>query len=271
MRLHCPGYDDFILSLAEINLIIYIFSKVLFFNCISSPDQWAEVMQQFVIYQAGVTEEAEGSGEDTCTSPWCRSNMGAQTQTLVSAKWLADMVQRNLVGPRLRVLDASWYLPAMKRDGKEEFARTHIPGASFFDIDECSDRTSGFDHTLPTPQLFADYVGSLGVGDRSHVVVYDASDYGAFSCTRVWWMFRVFGHTRVSVLNGGFRNWVREGHPVSGTCSGPGAARFTASVQRAWVKSFEDVAENMETRRFQLVDVRPYGRFCGQEPEPREG
>lgn len=197
--------------------------------------------------------------------------MGVQTQALVSAQWLSSMVRRNLVGPALRVLDTSWYLPMMNRDGKKEFAQTHIPGASFFDIDECTDRTSRFDHTLPSEELFADYVGALGVGDRSHVVVYDASDYGAFSCTRVWWMFRLFGHPRVSVLNGGFRNWVKEGHPVSGTYTRPEPARFTATMNRSWVKSFEDVTENITSQKFQVVDVRPYNRFRGLEPEPREG
>ncbi|XP_023251614.1 thiosulfate sulfurtransferase-like [Seriola lalandi dorsalis] len=192
-------------------------------------------------------------------------------QTLVSGKWLADMVRRNVVGPRLRILDTSWYLPMMKRDGKKEFAQCHIPGASFFDIDECSDRTSSFDHTLPSEELFADYVGSLGVGGDSHVVVYDASDFGAFSCTRVWWMFRLFGHPEVSVLNGGFRNWVREGHPVTGKLTRPERAHFPATMNRSWVKSFEDMTENIATQGFQVVDVRPYARFRGEEPEPREG
>lgn len=197
--------------------------------------------------------------------------MGLQAQALVSAKWLANMVNRNLVGPRLRILDTSWYLPMMNRDGKKEFAQSHIPGASLFDIDECSDRTSTFDHMLPTEQFFADYVGNLGIGDDSHVVVYDASDFGLFSCTRVWWMFLLFGHPQVSVLNGGFRGWVKGGHPVTGTYTRPEAARFTASMERSWVKSFEDITENISTQQYQVVDVRPYERFQGREPEPREG
>ncbi|XP_068193118.1 thiosulfate sulfurtransferase-like [Antennarius striatus] len=198
--------------------------------------------------------------------------MGLQTQALVSTKWLASMLHRNVVGPRLRVLDSSWYLPMMKRDGKKEFAKSHIPGASFFDIDVCADTTSKFDHMLPSEKVFADYVGNLGIGNDSHVVVYDASDFGAFTCTRVWWMFRYFGHPQVSVLNGGFRNWVKEGHPVTSAYTKPEAVRFTPTVKNpSWVKSFDDVTNNIATREFQVVDVRPYERFCGREPEPREG
>lgn len=198
--------------------------------------------------------------------------MGAPSQVLVSAKWLSDMVKRNLVGPRLRVLDTSWYLPMMKRDGRKEFAQAHIAGASFFDIDECVDPASKFDHTLPSPDIFADYVGNLGVGNNSHVVVYDASDFGSFTCTRVWWMFRFFGHSNVSVLNGGLRNWVREGHPITAAHGRPERARFTATRNHpSWVKSFEDVTRNIREQEFQVVDVRPHERFRGKEPEPREG
>lgn len=191
---------------------------------------------------------------------------------LVSAKWLSDLVKRKIVGPNLRVLDTSWYLPMMNRDGKKEFAESHIPGVSFFDIDKCADTTSKFDHMLPSTEFFEDYVGNLGIGNDSHVVVYDASDFGSFTCTRVWWMFRFFGHNRVSVLNGGFRNWVREGHPVTGVWTRPEPVRFTATRNNpSWVKSFEEVTNNIPAQEVQVVDVRPYERFIGKDPEPREG
>ncbi|CAF95526.1 unnamed protein product [Tetraodon nigroviridis] len=193
--------------------------------------------------------------------------MAAPSPVLVSAKWLSEMAQRSLGGPRLRVLDASWYLPMMRRDGRKEFLQAHIAGASFFDIDECVDPASKFDHTLPSPEIFADYVGNLGVGNDSHVVVYDASDFGAFTCTRVWWMFRFFGHPRVSVLNGGLRNWVREGHPVTAGHARAQPARFTATRSHpSWVKSFEEVTRNISQQEFQVVDVRPLQRFLGVQP-----
>lgn len=199
-------------------------------------------------------------------------NMTAPAEALVSAKWLADMVSRNRVGPSLRILDTSWYLPQMKRDGKLEFAQRHIPGASFFDIDACVDASSEFDHTLPSAEFFSGYVGDLGIGDDTHVVVYDASDFGAFTCTRVWWMFRYFGHSRVSLLDGGFGGWLRGGYAVASAYTRPEAARFAATVSEpSWAKSFEDMTRNLTSREFQVVDVRTPGRFSGKEPELREG
>lgn len=196
--------------------------------------------------------------------------MAAQTRALVAARWLADAVKSNRVGPNLRILDASWYLPKMKRNAWAEFEQTHIPGASFFDIDECCDKSSEFDHMLPTTVgEFADYAGNLGIGNNTHVVVYDASDFGLFSAPRVWWMFRVFGHNSVSVLDGGLKNWLREGHPVTEQYSKPARTEFKASFNKSWVKTYEDVLNNIKTNAFQVVDARANGRFRGVEPEPR--
>ncbi|CAB1428748.1 unnamed protein product [Pleuronectes platessa] len=189
--------------------------------------------------------------------------MAAQTRAVVSGQWLAEAVRCNLVGPKLRILDTSWYLPKLKRDTKAEFAQRHIPGSLFFDIDECSDRSSAFDHMLPTSSHFSRYVGDLGIGSDTHVVVYDTSDFGSYSAPRVWWMFRMFGHSLVSVLDGGWKNWLPE------SCV-PERTEFRAAANLSWVKSYEEVLENVGTRRVQVVDARSAGRFRGTEPEPRD-
>ncbi len=44
--------------------------------------------------------------------------------------------------------------------------------------------------------------------------MYDCSDLGLFSATRLWYMFRVFGHDHVSVLDGGFAKWSAEKLPL---------------------------------------------------------
>ncbi|XP_069380785.1 3-mercaptopyruvate sulfurtransferase-like [Paralichthys olivaceus] len=196
--------------------------------------------------------------------------MAAQTRAVVSGQWLAEAIRCNLVGPKLRILDTSWYLPKLKRDPKAEFAQRHIPGSLFFDIVECSDRSSAFDLMLPTSSHFSRYVGDLGIGRDTHVVVYDTSDFGSYSAPRVWWMFRLFGHSLVSVLDGGWKNWLADGHPVTSESSAPERTEFKAAANLSWVKSYEDMLENMGTGQVQVVDARPAGRFRGIEPELRD-
>lgn len=188
-------------------------------------------------------------------------------RALVSTRWLAESVRAGKLGPGLRVLDASWYPPGT-RDARREYRERHVPGASFFDMEECRDRASPYEMMLPSEAGFADYVGRLGIGNDTHVVVYDGDDLGSFYAPRVWWMFRVFGHRTVSVLNGGFRNWLKEGHPVTSEPSRPEPAVFKATLDRSLLKTYEQVLENLESKRFQLVDSRAQGRYLGTEPEP---
>ena len=187
------------------------------------------------------------------------------TPLVVTTDWLAAA---SGAGSAVRVLDGSWHLPAAARDPAAEFLAAHIPGAAFFDIDGISDPDSSLPHMLPSPAHFAESVSALGVGNASHVVVYDT--VGLYSAARVWWMFRVFGHERVSVLAGGLPRWQAEGRPVeSGTPTiAPGA--FTArAADETMVRSFEQVRATLGTGGAQVVDARAAARFTGEDPGPR--
>ena len=71
----------------------------------------------------------------------------ANPEALVSTEWLAE----HLSAPDVHIVDGSWYLPAMNRDAKAEYAEAHIPGAVFFDIDEIADTDNPLPHMLPSP------------------------------------------------------------------------------------------------------------------------
>jgi thiosulfate/3-mercaptopyruvate sulfurtransferase len=185
---------------------------------------------------------------------------------LVSTEWLAG----RLGNPGLRVLDGSTYLPTSGRDPAAEYTAAHIPGAIFFDLDASSDRASPLPHMLATPEAFARRMAELGLSDDDDLVVYDGSGVN-LSAPRVWWTFRVFGHPRVAVLDGGFAKWRREGRPVEpGTVALP-RSRFSARLDRALVRDLAAVRANLVSRAEQVVDMRSAGRFTGTEPEPRPG
>lgn len=192
-------------------------------------------------------------------------------RALVSAQWVAEALKSPRSSQPLKLLDASWYLPKLGRDARREFEERHIPGAAFFDIDRCSDHTSPYDHMMPSATHFADYAGSLGVSAATHVVIYDGSDQGLYSAPRVWWMFRAFGHNSVSLLDGGFRHWLSQNLPVSSGKSHSEPAEFCAQLDPSFIKTHEDILENLDARRFQVVDARAAGRFQGTQPEPRDG
>ena len=184
----------------------------------------------------------------------------------VTTEWLAERLGR----ARLRVLDASWYLPASGRDGRAEYLAGHIPGALFFDLDAVSDPATSLPHMLPTPDAFARAMTELGLDDLDDLAVYDGTGAN-MSAARAWWMFRAFGHGAVAVLDGGMDKWRREGRPLEAGATWLPAGRFTARLDRAAIRTLDDVRDNLRSGRELVVDMRPAGRFTGMDPEPRAG
>lgn len=190
---------------------------------------------------------------------------------LVSTQWLAQRLGAARSGvPVLRVLDASWYLPTSGRDPRVEYATGHIPGAVFFDLDAASDHASPLPHMLPSAGEFAERMAALGLDAADDLVVYDGSGVN-LSAARAWWMFRVFGHDRVAVLDGGSAKWRREGRPLETGRPTLPRGRFGARRDARRVRDLESVRDALARGSEQVVDVRSAGRFTGAEPEPRPG
>jgi thiosulfate/3-mercaptopyruvate sulfurtransferase len=184
---------------------------------------------------------------------------------LTSPAWLAE----NISDPSVRIVDATFTLPGETPTGWERYAQAHIPGARYFDIKKIADADSPYPNMLPTPDDFAAAVGALGISNLYTVVVYDANLLGA---ARVWWMFRIFGHTQVRVLDGGFPRWQAEGHPVTADVAAPPTpARFVSVFRPELLKTFHSVKECLQNQDAQIVDVRSPARFTGAEQEPRPG
>lgn len=185
---------------------------------------------------------------------------------LVDTEWLAD----HLGDPDLRVVDATWHLPELDRDPHAEFMAQHIPGAVHLDIDDVADPGHELGHMLPDAGVFAEKVGALGLGNDARIVVYDTR--GLYSAARVWWMFKVYGHHKVGILDGGMVKWLAEGRPVESGEAKPVPTTFTPKAnRRELVRLAEDVLDNIGTRREQVVDARTPGRFSGAEADPYPG
>jgi thiosulfate/3-mercaptopyruvate sulfurtransferase len=188
-----------------------------------------------------------------------------KSRFVVSADWL----QERLGAPDLRILDASFYLPAQKRDADAEYASGHIPGAVRFDHDKISDHSTNLPHMVPSPAYFASEVGKLGISETDTIVVYDGP--GIFASPRIWWLFRIMGAKNVYVLDGGLDSWKAEDRPFETIVPQPKAVTFTPHFHADRVVSFEAMRDIVTGEAMQIADARSAGRFAATEPEPREG
>ena len=185
---------------------------------------------------------------------------------LVSTEGLAGRLGQD----GLRILDASWFLPSAGRDARAEYLAGHLPGALFFDLDAVSERETPLPHMLPSPEAFARAMSALGLKDTDDLVIYDGTGAN-MSAARAWWMFRVFGHPAVAILDGGLAKWRQEGRPLeTGSVSLPPGS-FTATLDQSQVRDLDDLLDNLRTQREQVIDMRPARRFSGTDPEPRPG
>jgi len=187
------------------------------------------------------------------------------TAPLVSTAWLAE----RLGDPDILIVDGSWWMPAEARSGEAEFLQRHIPGAVFFDIDAIADKTVDLPHMLPTPEVFADAVGELGLGRDATIVVYDT--FGIRAAARVWWELRAMGFEKLHVLDGGLKTWIAEGRPLETGPAEPRPVSVAPNYKSELVRNSTQVLMALESGTVQVVDARAGARFRGEAPEPRAG
>lgn len=171
---------------------------------------------------------------------------------LVSTEWLAQHAD----GEDIVVLDASVFLvqtPEQQRgefhSGIDRFASGgHIPGARFADLFvEFSDASIALPFTRPQLAHFEAAAGRLGITPASHVVIYDAlaNQWAA----RLWWVFRSFGHCKVSVLDGGLRKYRKEGRQLENGLSSFRPANYIATAEQPVVATRDDVLSILHNER----------------------
>ena len=180
---------------------------------------------------------------------------------LVTTEWLATQLGE----PDLRLVDASWHMPASGRSGREEFLAAHIPGAVFLDIDALSDKSDRAPHMLPSAAQFGKAMGRLGIRRDDRIVVYDNSPIR--TAARGWFMLRHFGSAQVAILDGGLQKWTAEGRPTESGEGQPAGARFDAET----VGEIVTKQELLGGLDMPLLDARGRPRFEGSEADPRPG
>ena len=170
-------------------------------------------------------------------------------QYLVETAWL----EAHLNDPALRILDCTVLFATDANgihiaSGRDAWAQGHIPGSGFADfLQDLSDHTSPVPFMMPPATQFAEVMSLYGVGEGTHVVLYDAcSDMWAHMwAARVWWMLRVCGFDQAAVLNGGWHKWTMEGRPVSTDPPSYPPARFIAQPRPEHMADKHEVLATM--------------------------
>ncbi len=196
------------------------------------------------------------------------SSAALASQPLVSVDWL----KANLDNPEVVVLDIR---SAISGSSKESYAQAHIPGAIHSDYVQAGWRVQNADGTpgmLPGADHLAKLIGGLGIDNDSHVVVVSrgANSLEMGAATRVYWTFKVAGHDKISILDGGLAAWVAErdpntNRPVNPLESGvvePEPATFEVNMRPELLATKEDVQAALQAGT-PVIDHRPTDQYLG--------
>ncbi len=183
--------------------------------------------------------------------------------TLISTQTL----HQQLNNPDWVIVDCRFSL-ADTEAGAKAYRHGHIPTARYAHMDrDLSSTITDFTgrHPLPDFALLAKKLGNWGIANNSQVVAYD--DAGGAFAGRLWWLLRCMGHDKVAVLDGGIKQWQKQGLPISTTLPTIKPATFRPNLnEAAWLNALQ-VQNSLAQKAICLIDARTPERYRGeQEP-----
>jgi thiosulfate/3-mercaptopyruvate sulfurtransferase len=151
----------------------------------------------------------------------------------------------------------------------EDFAAGHIPGAVHLDLWGVS-----LIDTDPAPlQAFMwmiDHLFNLrGVDASTPVVVYD--EQSGIRAARAFWFLEYFGHPDVTLLDGGFTAWTREGLPVTRDAAAPPKSTWSGTPQQQTIATWRDVKARVGSPDTVILDTRTDGEYDGTTVRAKRG
>jgi thiosulfate/3-mercaptopyruvate sulfurtransferase len=169
-----------------------------------------------------------------------------------------------LKDPKVRVFEVSVDHAA--------FDQGHIPGAValnwFHDLEERPHRDIASKATVER------LLGGAGVTPETTLIVY--GDNNNWFATYAYWLFKLYGHRDVRVMNGGRKKWMDEGRPMTKEASAYSMTSYQGSDPDPSIRALRDmVMQSVRQPGKGLVDVRSPREYSGEllAPEnlPQEG
>ena len=175
---------------------------------------------------------------------------------------------------RAHLEDEHWCIVDVRHDlfdaeaGIRAYREGHIPGAVFADIEtQLSGRKTGKNgrHPLPHRDDLVETFRAWGISNDTQIVAYDAQ--GGQFASRLWWLARWLGHTRVALLDGGWPKWLNDTQLSSHAAPKSARGSFTAGDSMMPLATVDQVLGSLDSHDRTLVDARTAERYRGeQEP-----
>ena len=165
---------------------------------------------------------------------------------LVDVSWL----QQHQYEPNIVILDAR---------SPGEYQQGHIAGAVNFPATYTYQ--SALKKRVVLQQDFEVMLGSLGINNDSHVIIYGSALY--LNAARVFWALELYGHRQLSVLNGAFPAWQAAGLPVDTRTPQRSRASYRAAIHPGKMATRLQTLLAIDNPRIAVIDAREPVEYQG--------
>ncbi len=173
----------------------------------------------------------------------------ADPKVLVETDWVAE----HLKDPNLRIVESD--------EDVLLYEVGHIPGA--VKIDWHVDLQNPVIRDYINKRGFEALMSSRGISNESTVLFYgDKSNWWA---TYAFWVFKLFGHDKCLIMNGGRQKWIAENRPLSKETPDLPRTNYVAKERDdTEIRAFRDQVMRHVGAGNPLVDVRSPQEFSGE-------
>ena len=173
----------------------------------------------------------------------------AHPDALVSTEWVAE----HLNDPGVRLVESN--------EDPLVYPNGHIPGA--VEVDWTRDLNDPLRRDYLGREGFEALARRIGIQPGTTVVFY--GDRNNWWATYALWVFQLFGHDKVKVMDGGSLKWAQEGRPTTKDVPAYPATQYKAADRDdSRIRAFRDQVLKHVDGRGRLIDVRSPEEYSGE-------
>lgn len=199
--------------------------------------------------QGNTTTSPAGAASPVSQNASAKSVSFVNAGLLVESGDLAKLVDDKNV----RIIDART---------ESDYKAGHIQGAINIPVE------ATFDPNAPkgivgSASLIENLLSQKGISNENRIIVYDVGKDNR--AARVFWTLEYYGHSKVVLLNGGYKKWQKENLPISTDESKAQPARFTAKADESKFSSRDEVLALIGKSGVSLLDARSPAEYRGED------
>ncbi len=186
---------------------------------------------------------------ETATSGMSTTSGYAHPEVLVETSWVAD----HLNDPNIRLIEAD--------EDVLLYEIGHIPGA--VKLDWHVDVQDPISRDFVNQQAFEQLMSRWGINNDTLIILYGDRNnwYACYS----YWLFTMYGHRNLKIMNGGRAKWEAESRPLTKDVPHFETATYHAQPADESIRAFrDDVFSGLKTPERRLIDVRSPQEYTGE-------